>query len=555
MVLVPSGRFEMGCAPADAGCFPDERPVRTVTLTRHLWVDVTEVTVARYRTWARAAGAALPTQPPWSGSDHPVVNVSWDDATAYCSWAGGRLPTEAEWEFAARGGRSGSVYPWGDEASHDLANYEGAEGRDRWNRSSPAAVFPANGLGLHDVAGNAWEWCADWYAEDTFAGGPATDPRGPATGVLRVLRGGAWNSGPGSLRLSNRGRFQPDGRSDYIGFRCVREAGDELAAPTPEPPAPQGSEPVAAAVTPEPAGAAAPAGGPAAVAAGPAAPGTGPAVPEATPVEPAPAPVASAPAAAPRPAPPAPPFSARQAPCGEPARFEPAGDEMVCIPPMSVAIGCVRGDGDCDGDEQPRHAVSFGRGFWIGATEVTVGAYAGYAAATGRPMPRQPEWSAADHPVVNVSWDDAAGYCAWAGGRLPSEAEWEAAARGGVEGGRYPSGGRLDPAALNADGVAAGDTFEKTAPVRSFPANGFGLFDMAGNVWEWCADWYEPRAYASGDVVDPRGPEAGSLRVVRGGSWTSNAWRLRLSYRFRLSPSETSVTLGFRCARDRAGNE
>jgi formylglycine-generating enzyme required for sulfatase activity len=533
MVWIPAGTFEMGCVVGDPDCLGDERPPHTVTLTRGFWIGIAEVTAGQYRLFAGATGHPLPPQPAWSRDNHPVVNVSWDDAAGFCSWAGGRLPSEAEWEYAARGGSDGKRFPAGDELTHDDANFAGSGGRDRFPDSAPVASFAPNGFGLYDVVGNVWEWCADWYGEATY-GGPATDPTGPASGTLRVLRGGSYNYQTRSLRLSDRGRSRPDRRAEFIGFRCVRDgepsepvapAGKPLEATGPEQP-------------PRKIGAGAP----------PAPDRTSGAAPESaakeqTAIEAAPA-VEVGPT--PTPARPAAPVGP---PPGETSSFPPAEATMAWIPPATVDIGCVKGDGECDGDEQPRHSVTFSRGFWVDVTEVTVGQYRAFASAAGHAMPRQPEWSGDDHPVVNVSWYDAAAYCAWAGGRLPSEAEWEYAARGGLEGAKFASGAHLDEDAANADGVAGADRWEKSAPVRSFPPNGFGLYDMAGNVWEWCADWYAPRTYAEEAVSDPQGPPDGSQRVVRGGSWTSNQWRMRLSYRFRLAPSDTSVTLGFRCVR------
>ena len=120
-----------------------------------------------------------------------MVLVTWDDATAYAKWAVKRLPTETEWEYAARGGLAGKRYPWGDEITHDDANYSGAGGRDKWDKSTaPVGSFDANSYGLYDMAGNLWEWCADWYGENCYTDSPLKNPAGQDTGTYRVVRGG-----------------------------------------------------------------------------------------------------------------------------------------------------------------------------------------------------------------------------------------------------------------------------------------------------------------------------------------------------------------------------
>ncbi len=168
--------------------------------------------------------------PDWTEPDHPIVNVTWEDAKTYCEWAGGRLPTEAEWEYAARGGQQGLKYPWGNEVSHEQANYGAdkccsglAAGRDQWEYTSPVGSFPESEFGLYDMAGNVSEWLADWYDEDYYKNAPIVDPQGPASGELRVLRGGSWVNNPEVLRTSNRFRDQPDLRVSNVGFRCARE--------------------------------------------------------------------------------------------------------------------------------------------------------------------------------------------------------------------------------------------------------------------------------------------------------------------------------------------
>ena len=222
-VRIPAGTFEMGCVPADNECSENEKPRHAVTIGKPFLMMIRPVTAAQYRRFAQATGREAALAPAFvQGDDHPVVGVVWNDAVAYCSWAGGRLPTEAEWEYAARGGKDGLKYPWGNSISHDDANFKGTGGRDQWKHTSPVGSFAANGFGLFDMAGNVWEWCADLYGEKYYASSPSVDPQGPASGSSRVLRGGSWDFDPKSLRTSFRGWILPWGGCDSGGFRCVR---------------------------------------------------------------------------------------------------------------------------------------------------------------------------------------------------------------------------------------------------------------------------------------------------------------------------------------------
>jgi formylglycine-generating enzyme required for sulfatase activity len=205
------------------------------------------------------------------------------------------------------------------------------------------------------------------------------------------------------------------------------------------------------------------------------------------------------------------------------------GLNYVWIPPGSAFLGCEQTGGECGSAEEPRHQVQFGRGFWLGQTEVTVAAYTRFAQSTVRAMPPTlkpgPGGNGADHPMVRVSWDDAKEYCEWAGGRLPTEAEWEYAARGGLAG---SDTGDLDRIAWYKKN--SGGTTHATA---SKEPNGWGLFDMQGNVWEWCSDSYE---------------EGANARVLRGGSMNVTADFVRLSVRGRNVPGARRDDYGFRCA-------
>jgi formylglycine-generating enzyme required for sulfatase activity len=244
-VWIVPGTFQMGCVPDDRDCPTDELPRHRVTLSKGYWIGKTEVTRKAFQQFARKTRRPMPPGPkatqfrtlsgransiskefrpgPGKKEDRPIVNVTWDEAAAFCKFFGGRLPTEAEWEYAARGGEQDRIYPNGSSISRDEANYGSVGGNDLWHYAAPVGSFPANAYGLHDMAGNVWEWCADWLDEDYYRNSPETDPRGPASGVARVARGGSWGFGPKYLRTSIRVRAAPGDRSEDMGFRCVME--------------------------------------------------------------------------------------------------------------------------------------------------------------------------------------------------------------------------------------------------------------------------------------------------------------------------------------------
>lgn len=230
-------------------------------------------------------------------------------------------------------------------------------------------------------------------------------------------------------------------------------------------------------------------------------------------------------------------------------------DELspVAIQAGGFEMGCRKGDDECYSEELPRHRVEISQDFWIGRSEVTVGAFELYAYATEKPMPQAPDfnadWALKDHPIVKVSWYEAAAFCEYVGGRLPREAEWEYAARGGNDQYRYPWGDSAGDGNANYSGS---DEYEFTSPVGSFTANGYGLYDMAGNVQEWVADWFARDYYTSSPPADPRGPDAGPLRVVRNGSWAHDPRKLRTSHREHDGPYASDPAVGFRCVWDAA---
>ncbi|MGH1505338.1 MAG: formylglycine-generating enzyme family protein [Acidimicrobiales bacterium] len=282
-VLVPGGTFTMGDAFGEGYSADGEQPAHRVTVAA-FFLDPVAVTNERFAAFVEATGwvtdaehigvsavfhLAFDGDPshvrhrvgatPWwlavdgadwrhpegphssidHRGDHPAVHVSWFDAHAFCRWAGTTLPTEAQWEYAARGGLAGRRFPWGDELTNDgewrCNIFQGHfptdnTGDDGHLTTAPVDAFTPNGYGLHQLAGNVWEWCADWFSPFTYrdrAAGPVTDPGGPAIGSSRVMRGGSYlchDSYCHRYRVAARSSTTPDSATANIGFRCANPA-------------------------------------------------------------------------------------------------------------------------------------------------------------------------------------------------------------------------------------------------------------------------------------------------------------------------------------------
>ncbi len=269
--FIPPGVFQMGCVPGD-DCAKDDRkdegPRHPVKLARGFWMGRTEVTLEAFLTFVAQTGRQTTAEMDgWSplfdgrqvvrkegmswrspgfdqGPKHPVVVVSWYDAEAFCAWSGGRLPTEAEWEYAARGGEDGKKFVWGNDPTPVASGVNQANVADEsakrvygsWTivpgyddgyiQTSPVATFAPNGFGLHDMGGNVAEWCSDWYDEKYYASFPemVVDPKGPGVGEQRVVRGSSWVDDASLSFASRRYWDAPATHMSFIGFRCARDA-------------------------------------------------------------------------------------------------------------------------------------------------------------------------------------------------------------------------------------------------------------------------------------------------------------------------------------------
>ncbi len=229
MVFIPGGEFARGRThklPDDGlqwwpELLTDDRPVRKIRVDA-FYADVYEVTNLQYAKFVKATAHRAPYNwpggvPPKGKDNNPVAAIDWNDAKAYCEWAGKRLPTEAEWERAARGIAEGAKYPWGERnPGKKDACFDTLAG------PCDVGLFQPNYFGLYDVAGGVWEWTADWYEREYYKSAPEANPKGPEKGLYRVIRGGSWADLPKYLTLAHRSWLRPLERSPNVGVRCVK---------------------------------------------------------------------------------------------------------------------------------------------------------------------------------------------------------------------------------------------------------------------------------------------------------------------------------------------
>ena len=556
MVVVPAGRFRMGCV-SGRDCQDDEKPVREVRIGKPFALGRYEVTVGEFSRfvdatghsvggscwasdggeWKKRAGRNWRSPGFRQGRDHPVVCLSWHDARKYASWLSRktgeayRLPSESEWEYAARAGTT-TTYHFGNDPAAlcrygNHADWHNASCSDGVGEmTAPAGSFAANAFGLQDVHGNAWEWVEDcWHA--SYAGAPVDGGAWSGDCARPVLRGGSWDTDPSLLRAARRVGEANGNRMNSVGFRVARYRSKG---------APRRSRDGRHGATRHP-----------------------------LVLQPA-----------------GPRWAA-----GESFTDCAGCPEMVVVPAGRFRMGCVSGR-DCQDDEKPVREVRIGKPFALGRYEVTVGEFSRFVDATGHSVGgscRTAEggeikdrvgrsWSSPgfsqgrDHPVVCVNWSDAGAYASWLSRetgeayRLPSESEWEYAARAGATTAyhfgndvaalcRYDNHGDLSTTVGGRNAFCSDGVGLMTAPVGSFGANAFSLHDVHGNVWEWVEDCSNS-GYA-GAPVDGSAWLSGDCakRGARGGSFAHGPSYSRAALRgSAIHGSATRVfSIGFRVAR------
>jgi formylglycine-generating enzyme required for sulfatase activity len=557
--LIPPGEFMMGHPGSDS---------RLVKITRPFNLSIHEVTVGQFRKFIQAsnyrtererdgmgAGYNATTRSfeqnsqyswkdtGWQQEDnHPVVNVTWNDAVAFCRWLSRkegttcRLPTEAEWECACRAGtttlncsgndnsRLGDYAWFSNNSGTKVIDMDAFLQKDKDGNPAHAKEYQttlqANGCrphsvcgkqpnawGLYDMHGNVWEWCEDWFApygsEDILS-----DPVGPASGELRVYRGASFYDNWGTSAW--RSGYHPTSSNYNFGFRVARTYDLSPAAkPTAaKPPAEKtvGSKPPPPAIAP---------------------------------------------------------FDATQARqhqqawavhLGTPVETtNSVGMKLKLIPAGEFRMGSPDSDGDAKDDEKPQHLVKVTKPFYLSVYEVTQQQYekvVGTRPWQDKGFVRE----GPDYPATYVSHDDAVAFCRKLSKqesveyRLPTEAEWEYACRAGTTT-VYSFGD--DASRLGQNAWCRMNTWDVGKQyahrVGQKPPNSWGLYDMHGNVWEWCQDWFG--IYPSGSVSDPQGRKSGSIPVSRGGSFWTHAAELRLARRSGNYLAYRNYNYGFRVAR------
>ncbi len=516
MVWLPGGTFRMG---QDDSPHEDEKPVHEVEVNGFS-IGQYPVTFAEYDRFCEATGREQPGDSWWGRGVRPVINVSWEDATAYCKWlsertgARYRLPTEAEWEYACRAS-SEAKYCFGDD-EEQLGKYAWYL-KNAGGKTHPVGEKQANAWGLHDVHGNVLEWVQDWYTNDYYRRSPRENPTGPESGSGRVVRGGSWDLDTGSCRSAVRYWDGPGSRHGVLGFRLARTGSwpSDALTLTRQRAAEQS--------------------------------------------------VRAESEAERKPA-----YRAYEG-FRDRLKDRTEAPEMVYLPGGTFQMGDLQGKGS--ENERPMHEVTLDA-FAMGRYPVTVGEFRRFVDATGYRTEaerqggawvydgkewgqkadahwRNPHFPQEDaQPVVCVSWNDAAAYCEWlseqTGERysLPTEAEWEYACRASNEA-EYCFGDnerQLEDYAWYSKNAGG-----ETHPVGEKRTNAWGLHDVHGNVWEWVRDWYG--SYSKESQRNPTGPETGSRRVFRGGSWNSVAENCRSAVRYRNDPGRRHNGLGFRLAR------
>jgi len=508
-VLIPPGEFMMGSleperqlAIQQAKAHRDkwavemiafEGPQHRVKITKPFYLGKYEVTQAQWQ-------AVMGNNPSrFKDPRNPVEKVSWNDIQPFLAKLSAAfepkgivfdLPTEAQWEYACRAGTT-TAHCFGENPA-TLAQY-GWFKSNAGGTTHPVGQGKPNAWGLYDIYGNVWEWCSDWHAPDYYAGSRAADPVGPPAGRVRVTRGGVWAYNAERCRSAFRGSCLPGERFDHNGFRLMCTV-PSTNKPSPAPTRVLEDEKDLA------------------------------------------------------------------IDLGNGVKMEfvliPAGQFVMgsSDAERGLAMGQAKAHNnkwaiDRIPSEGPQHRIRSSKPFYLGKYEVT---QAQWEAVMGN---NPSKFRASTNPVEQVSWEDTQQFLAKMNVtsenngmkfELPTEAQWEYACRAATTT-AFSFGD--NPTMLGEYAWFADNSSSKTHPVGQRRPNPWGLYDMHGNVWEWCADWYGADYYGHSPPVDPTGPAVASTRVNRGSSWYAPSWEHRSAFRSHDPPGTRSRALGFRVMR------
>ena len=514
-VYVEPGNFQMGSDDGDN----NEKYVHSVNISKSYWIGKYEVTQDEYQSITGSNPSCF------KGGKKPVETVSWNDAVSFCQklttqerTAGRlpsgyeyRLPTEAEWEFAARGGTTRKGYKYSGSDNLDrVAWYDPNSGKE----THDVGTKTANERGIYDMSGNVWEWCSDWYWYGGYSGDSATDPAGALSGSHRAYRGGGFNYAAMNCRVASRDHNYPGSRSIFLGFRVALALIKSLSSV-----ATNNVKTSLATIPANPTGTSSSAS------------------------------VINQPASQlTRNKDTAEPGVNKCPEQGQPWKAPSLNMQFVYVAPGSFQMG----SNDSD-SEKPVYKVTISKEYWLGKYEVT---QYEYEKIIGSNPSCFKGWK---EPVETVSWNDAVSFCQKlttqerAAGRLPSgyeyrlptEAEWEFAAKGGAKSQGYKYSGSND---INSVAWYKENSGSATHGVGTKSPNELGICDMSGNVWEWCLDdWHD--SYASAPSDGSRGGDGtGPGHVFRGGGWYSYASYCRVAYRYDFLPDGRYSGIGFRVA-------
>ena len=500
MVYVEGGTFTMGATSEQGSdAYSDEKPAHKVTLSSYS-IGETEVTQALWQ----AVMGSNPSK--FRGSNRPVEMVSWNDCQTFINKLNSltgkrfRLPTEAEWEFAARGGNKSKGYKYsGSNNLSAVAWYKDNSG----SKTHPVKTKAANELGLYDMSGNVWEWCQDW--KGSYSSSAQADPMGPSTGSIRVYRGGSWGGSTMYGRVSYRNDDKPGNRSDILGLRIVLQQNEQSL--------PQQTVKTAPAVSSFSKSAS-------------------------TSFSKSASPSSSKSTSTSSSKSTSSTVSSSQAFTVKGVSFK-----MIRVEGGTFTMGATSEQGsDASLAEKPAHRVTLSS-YSIGETEVTQALW--LAVMGSNPS----DFEGSNRPVEKVSWEDCQEFVSKLNAltgkrfRLPTEAEWEFAARGGNKSKGYKYSGSND---LNAVAWYHDNSGYETHPVKTKAPNELGLYDMSGNVMEWCQDYHG--VYDSSAQTNPKGPDMGPYCVWRGGSGDADAGECRVSCRKGSSPVFRFGLYGLRLA-------